>query len=190
MLYFMLLFLHPYIFVHPSYSSALVHRIQVQEYGGMPPAQSHVYKGRKPEDLGPLDTAGPPCTVTLREIRKLFSQHTVLRTEPSPTFYRVSFGCRAYQQFIVGDLLVRSVTVTHCNTQYTSNCEIYRSTLSLHQNGNMRFGSTHQGKNIYCMFLAGDQSQDTTIYMYTDMKYSVYIEFSSIYVFLCDEGMQ
>ena len=186
----MLIFLHTYIFVHPSYSSALVHRIQVQEYGGMPPAQSHVYRGRKPEDLGLLETAGPPCTVTLREIRKLLSQHTVLRNEPSPTFYRVSFGCRAYQQFIVGDLLVRSVTVTHCNTQYTSNCEIHCSTLPILQNGNMRFGSTHQGKNIYCMFLAGDQSQDTTIYMHTDMKYSVYIEFPSNYAFLCDEGKQ
>ena len=185
----MLIFLHTYIFVHPSYSSALVHRIQVQEYGGMPPAQSHVYRGRKPEDLGLLETAGPPCTVTLREIRKLFSQHTVLRTEPSPTFYRISFGCRAYQQFI-DDLLLRSVTVTHCNTQYTSNCEIYRSTLSLLQNGNMRFGPTRQRKNIYCMFLAGDQSQDTTIYMHTDMKYSVYIEFPSTYAFLCEECKQ
>jgi hypothetical protein len=107
-----------------------------------------------------LETVEPLCTLTLRFTESYFQMVTVLRTELG--FRHVLSRCRAYQQFLAGDLLFRSFPVTHCNTQKTSTWKIHWAPLPLLRNLNLKFGSTRQGYKINDIFLAGDQNRDTT----------------------------
>jgi hypothetical protein len=99
-------------------TSALVHRIQVQTRDRMPLGKSRVIQ--RPGTTG-ITNASNFWTAMYLNVTfhwELFYDATWFRTGFG--FRSVFLRCRAFQQFLAGDLLVRSLTVTHSNTQETS----------------------------------------------------------------------